>query len=332
MAKSLLTNISPDNAEVSGVTVRPGKAVVVGQSTTDAIAALGGATKILGIWAVSEAAEGSPTDFAAVTVDAVAGDQTGSAGTGATGSSGTGGVTGVSASDGVVATTSATPAIAAITDSRHDTAMAPIAADLVTIVAAIDMANGAQVIAAQPDVPRKLQVRIVDANASVSAGAVALVGVGVRGQPLSQSIPLTGGTQTVTTADAYAKLTSATIAGLVGEAPGDTIGIGPSNALGLNAPQTPIPGTFAVHKATVAATGALTPVDEAVGTVDAAAGTISPTTAPDGARRFDFHYTFQFTPTQASHTHTGGAHTHAAGSLLGPAHTHTGPAHTHTQV
>lgn len=165
---------------------------------------------------------------------------------------------------------------------------APIAADLVTIVAALDpIANANLTIAAQPDFPRKLQVRIVDANSSVTAGQVVLTGTGSHGQTATQTISLSGGTRTVTTDDVYAKLSTAVVSGVVGAAAGDTIGIGPATALGLPASKAPVPDTFAVHKA------GLNNADEAVGTVDTVAGSIIPTTAADGARRFDFWYTYR---------------------------------------
>jgi hypothetical protein len=189
------------------------------------------------------------------------------------------------------------PAITAIVDGRHVHYEGPIAADLVTIVAAANAALGACSIAAQPDFPRKLQVRIVDANGSISAGILTLVGVGARGQAVTQAIPLTGGTQTVTTADAYATLTSATITALVGAAAGDTVGIGPANDLGLPGPKSLTPSLFAVYKSCA------DNANETVGTVDATAGTIAPTTAPNGSHRYDFWFNFSYQPVQAAHTH-----------------------------
>lgn len=172
------------------------------------------------------------------------------------------------------------------TRSGHVRVTNPPAADLVSIKAAADVANGAITIAAQPVVPCKLQVRIVDANSSITAGTLALVGVGPSGEAVTQSIPLTGGTQTVITERAYATLTSGTVSGLAGAAVGDTLGIGVSAHLGLPAMASPPPSNFAVYKANA------DDVAEAVGTVDSEAGTISPTTAPDGAHDYDFWFTY----------------------------------------
>lgn len=184
---------------------------------------------------------------------------------------------------------------APVVHAGHVRYEAPIAGDLVTIVADVGLANGALTIAAQPDVPRKLQVRITDANSSISAGTVTLVGVGARGQAVSQVIALAGGTRTVTTDEAFATLTSATVASLAGAATGDNIGIGPSNALGLPVPQGA--RDVAVHKANVAN------ANEAVGTVDATAGTIVPTTAPNGTRVFDFWFTYRLHAGAANGVH-----------------------------
>lgn len=181
------------------------------------------------------------------------------------------------------------PAYAAIIFAGHVRLVNPAAAALTGIVNTIDVADGVQSLAAQPDVPRKLQVRIVDANSSISAGTLTLVGIGARGQAVTQIIPLTGGTQTVTTDDAYATLTSATVAALAGAASGDTIGIGPATALGLPAARgaTSV-GVFRAYVDDVA---------ETVGTVDATAGTIAPTTAPNGSRDYDFWFNHTVSPT-----------------------------------
>lgn len=182
--------------------------------------------------------------------------------------------------------------------SGHVRITAPATAALTGLVNTADVANGALTIAAQPDVPRKLQIRIVDANSSISAGTLTLSGTGPSGEALpDQVINLAGGTRTITTDRAYATF-SGTVAGLAGAATGDTLGIGPASALGLPGQKTPASSSFAVHKASV------DNVDEAVGTVDAPAGTIVPTTAPNGTRNFNFWFTYAVTVVQNAHTHT----------------------------
>lgn len=174
---------------------------------------------------------------------------------------------------------------------------APVAADLVSIVAALDpAADGLMTIVGQPDVPRKLAVRIV----GTMTGNLVLVGVGASGQAVGQTIELVGGTRTVNTTHAYATLTSATLDTVAGAGAGETVGIGVSAALGLPGTHTPAASAFAVYKANADET------NEAVGTVDADAGTIVPTTVPDGIVNYDFWFNFTYTPTaeQAAHDHT----------------------------
>jgi hypothetical protein len=165
----------------------------------------------------------------------------------------------------------------------------PIAAELVTVVNDVQMATGALVIAIQPNCPRKLQVRITDAANAVT-GTCILVGVGADGSALTQTIQLTGGTRTIITTDAYATLTTATLAVAGGAGGGKNIGIGVGAALGL-----PIPAaatSVSVYKATCDY------ADEAVGTVDATARTIAPTTAANAAHEYEFWFKYTL-----SHTH-----------------------------
>jgi hypothetical protein len=169
------------------------------------------------------------------------------------------------------------------------------AAELISVVNAVLPSNVALTLALQPDVARKLQVRVVTGS---TAGTLTLVGVGASGQAVTQAIDIStsGGTRTVITNDAYATLTSATISGGSGFA--GTVGIGLGAALGLPVNKSPVATAFAVYKAQVNG------LDEAVGTVDATAGTIIPTTAPDAAHSYAFWYNFTVTPTSPTHNHT----------------------------
>lgn len=160
---------------------------------------------------------------------------------------------------------------------------APIAAELVSIKAAAIAANGAITVAGQPDYPRKLQVRQVIVTA-ITAGTLTLVGINPSGATITEVISLVAAaTQTLTTANAYAHITSGPVAGLVGGGDG-TLGIGVATALGL-----PLPAGFAglnVFKENV------DNANEAVGTVDTVAGTVIPTTLPNATHNYDFFYSF----------------------------------------
>ena len=185
---------------------------------------------------------------------------------------------------------------------------APIAAELISVKAAATPSNGTITIAAQPDYPRKLQIRIVigtTTTTAITAGTLTLVGTDVHGNTITEVVSLIAATSvTLQSFNAYAHLTSGTVAAYAasGSGTGNTLGIGVSAQLGLPcAPGSPLAGGtngvtsvantsggvsgLTVFKANVDA------ADEAVGTVDGAAGTISPTTAPNASHNYFFFYT-----------------------------------------
>jgi hypothetical protein len=182
----------------------------------------------------------------------------------------------------------------------------PIAAEVVSIVANVLCADGAQIIAGQPDYPRCLQVDITIATNPITDGDVTIVGVGASGEALNEVIDITTAISAVFETDyAYATVTSVTVSGLAGGAgAGDNIGVGVSSKLGLCGCKSPVPSAWAVYKTIV------DDADEAVAGVDTTYGTVDPTTAPNGAHDYDFWYTFTVTPTQNSHVHGPGTHTH----------------------
>lgn len=264
------------------------------------------------------------------------GGSTAADGTAATGS-GTASVSmgGATAADGTAA--SGATAGTNVAEERSGTIhyVMPIAEELVTIKADALCVDGAIVVAGQPGT-RGLALRITIAANPITAGNITLVGVGPSGEAISEVKSLiTNVSVTLYTNHAFAKVTSGTVAGLVGGGgAGDNLSIGVSTKLGLVGCKVPAPTAWAVHKTTVAASTILGPVDEAVAGVDATYGTVSPTTAPNGAKCFDFYYTYTVTPTQNTHTHSGPSHTHAATGLTATdsGHTHTGPSHTHAST
>jgi len=161
--------------------------------------------------------------------------------------------------------------------------LAPIAAELVSIKAAAIAANGAITIAAQPDCARKLQVRQVIVTA-ITGGLLTLTGVGINGQTLSEVLSLiAASTQTLKTANAFLNLTAGVVSGLVGGGDG-TLGIGVAADLALPTQSGVNGGSMQVLKEKVGTTA------EAIGTIDTVAGTISPTSAPDGTKNFTINY------------------------------------------
>ena len=163
-------------------------------------------------------------------------------------------------------------------------------AELISVVNTVLPSNVALTLLLQPDVARKLQVRIITGS---TAGTLTLVGVDQNGNAATQAIDIAvgAGTRTVVTDKAYATLTSATISGGSGFAGSVSIGLGA--ALGIPTNKTPAATAFAVYKEQVNG------LDETVGTVDATAMTVAPTTAADGAHSFAFWYNFT-----TAHTHT----------------------------
>jgi hypothetical protein len=181
-------------------------------------------------------------------------------------------------------------------ENAHDTVVSagyaafyhPLADELVSVVNDFQMVTGACAIAVKPKLPTKLQVHITDAANAVS-GTCALVGVGADGSALSQTINLHGGTRTIVTDDAYAVLTSATLTVTAGAGGGKNIGIGCKGELGLPVPKGAT--NVVVNKAVV------DHADEAVGTVDATARTIVPTTGCNGTHDYEFWYSYHLAAT-----------------------------------
>jgi len=248
-------------------------------------------------------------------------------------------VTGVTAGDAAATNQDATATNMGATAVNNDLAFAgsvhlvnPSGASTGTVVSPVTPADGPLIIAGQPDYPRKLQIRIVDGDSSISAGRLDLIGIGLDGADLAQGILLTGGTATVVTDDVYAVLSSATLVNVAGVLGPDSIAIGVGNALGL-----PIPvgaTNVAVHKVTLLGAGA--PVDEAVGAgVDTTARSIVPTSVPDGVNDYNFFFSYTVVPTQVVHNHVQDAHNHTQDAhnhgLSDGGHTHVQNTHTHGQ-
>jgi hypothetical protein len=201
----------------------------------------------------------------------------------------------VAANLGNTVTVQATAAtITPIVEARHAVFLGPAVQDLISVVNAVLPSNVAlTIIANSIDYARKLQVRIVTGS---TAGTLTLVGVGVDGQAVTQAIDIStsGGTRTVVTTDAYRSLTSATILGGSGFA--GTVGIGLGLGLALPTQQT-IVTAFGVIGANV------DKLNEAVGTVDATAHTIEPTTVANGTHNYTFNYKYTNTPVSPTHIH-----------------------------
>lgn len=233
------------------------------------------------------------------------------AGTGGTTSASGTGATGT----GTASLGSTTPTITAIAHSTSAYVAKPAAAEATavacTLVVDATIANGvAMTIAAQPAYPCKLAVIITDADSSISAGIVTIVGVDASGRAATETVSLTGGSAVKSSANAYLTITSVTPSGLTGNTGADKVAIGHTNKLGL-----PVPtgfSNFSVYFLQADGT------KEAVSSQDATYATFTPTTAPNAAHNYQVLYKYDIQVVQSPHTHTDAGHTHT-----GPSHTHT---------
>lgn len=188
------------------------------------------------------------------------------------------------------------------------TFLAPLPADLVSIVNAVTPTNVALTIAAQPPQARKLQVRVVigtTTTTAITAGNLALVGVDQDGNAVSENISLiANASTTLKSANCYASLTSPTVSAYAanGSGTGNTVGIGVSNDFGV---QTgPGVANLALIKSTkiiTTVTGSVTAWARAVtddvastATIDTVARTVAPTTAPGSAGINDYEFTYSY--------------------------------------
>jgi hypothetical protein len=188
-----------------------------------------------------------------------------------------------------------TTTVTGVVEGGSASVTGPAVADLVSVVAAVLPSNVAlTIIANSIDYARKLQVRIVTGS---TAGTLTLVGVGVNGQAVTQAIDIStaGGTRTVVTTNAYRTLTSATITGGSGFA--GTVGIGLGLGLALPTAQAGVTA-FSVFGENC------DKINTAVGTVDAVAYTVEPTTAANGTHNYTWNYKYTLTPVSPAHNHT----------------------------
>lgn len=90
------------------------------------------------------------------------------------------------------------------------------------IVASVDIANGAQTIAAQPDFPRTINITVTNTNADITAGIVTVSGTDISGKTVSQSLDLSAAF-TLTGTIVFKTVASVVVTGLIGATAGDSI-------------------------------------------------------------------------------------------------------------
>lgn len=93
------------------------------------------------------------------------------------------------------------------------------------IVTSVAIANGAQIIANQPDVPRNITIAVTDMDTSIDAGVVTVTGTDIKGDLLVEAFDLTTALVFVGTSN-FATITSVVVSALHGAALGDTLIVG----------------------------------------------------------------------------------------------------------
>jgi hypothetical protein len=110
---------------------------------------------------------------------------------------------------------------------------APVLADVDRIVTSIDIAAGAQVIAAQPATPCNLTLTLTDADDSVTA-TIVIVGLDPMGRAVTETAQITLGTGKVWVGTKiFVSVTSITVSALSGEVGGDALTAGVGSVIGL---------------------------------------------------------------------------------------------------
>lgn len=143
-----------------------------------------------------------------------------------------------SAANGIIAIKLLGPS-AAEQGTRSQLLGAPALADVDRIVTSADWSDGALTIAAQPDMPRNITAVLTDANASITAGLLTIVGVDHAGRAVTEVMDITDGL-TFTGTKIFASVTSATISGTAGvPASGtDVVTVGIGNVIGTESDLT----------------------------------------------------------------------------------------------
>jgi hypothetical protein len=217
------------------------------------------------------------------------------------------------ASDGTISSVSPLDVDALINDGflfaipRHNTAVipAPVAASAGVTVASVALANGTLTVAAQPDVPRQLQIIVNPGTTAISAGNLAMTYTANDGtaQVDNFSMVMAAGAAagtivtTLSTSKGVEHLASAVVTAMSGGT-SPAIQIGTNNYLAL--PVDPGFVDFAVTSEkkitpTAGTLGLSVPADNTVSTVAISAGALyTPTTVPDGTHSLSIGYNYTY--------------------------------------
>lgn len=124
-----------------------------------------------------------------------------------------------------------------IADSGYLYLPTPAAASTTGGAAQYDVSLGAGAMATivQPDVPRNIVINFTDANASISAFQVDVVGVAPDGTATAEQFVFAGGLDQVGSV-IHARITSVTLTSVTGQGAGDMLDIGYGSKLGVPVP------------------------------------------------------------------------------------------------
>lgn len=188
---------------------------------------------------------------------------------------------------------------------QYNSPGAPAAASAAVTVASTSLSAGSLSIAAQPDVPRQLQVVVGAGSLTLSAGGnLALTYSANDGTTQTDNLAYGGiassATETLTTTKGVEHLTSVVNSAVPAAAAANSyLFIGTNGVLGLPVDTGFASTQFSVNKetkitATAGTLGLSVPADETVGTVTASGALVAPTTAPDGTHQFSFEYSYAY--------------------------------------
>lgn len=135
----------------------------------------------------------------------------------------------------------------------------------------------------QPKIPRNLKINITDANASISAYSITIVGVGPDGSAVTETFNFASGL-TPAGSKIFATITSVTLNSIVGSGSGDTLDLGYGVKIGVPVPA----GATGLSIVKLVSNGTA----EAASATDTTNNSFTATTAPNGTNDYEIWYKY----------------------------------------
>lgn len=143
--------------------------------------------------------------------------------------------------------------------------------------------GGAMANIVQPDVPRNVVINFTDADASISAFQVDVVGTAPDGSATAEQFLFAGGLDQ-TGSVIHAKITSVTVTSITGNAAADTLDLGYGDKVGVPVPA----GATGLSIVKLVTDG----TEEAASATDTTNNSFTSTTAPNGTRDFEVWFEY----------------------------------------